>query len=205
MTEHIKVYGVKPRIQYTANGTLNTYSFPFAIFKDADLCVYLNETKQDASAYFITGARSSDGGTVTFVTAPTAGTVITIIRVARKSKTNGGIIIKQTFNALDRNELDEQLLNSIGIRTVVQNYNSGNQWCRIWSDGLIEQGGHTESGIITTLLKPYSNTTYGVFVTPYADAADNTTASSNIKSRTTTTFVANNNYGYSMEWYAIGY
>ena len=37
MTNHIKIYGVKPRIQYVANGNLKKYEFPFAIFKTSDV------------------------------------------------------------------------------------------------------------------------------------------------------------------------
>ncbi len=34
-----------------------------------------------------------------------------------------------------------QTLNTAGIRTVVEAYESGNSWCRVYSDGWVEQGG----------------------------------------------------------------
>ena len=37
MTEHVKIYGIKPRIQYVADGTSETYEFPFAIFSTSDI------------------------------------------------------------------------------------------------------------------------------------------------------------------------
>ena len=80
MTEHVKIYGVKPRIQYVADGILTVYEFPFAIFKTSDIDVYFGETKQDTSTYTVSEARHSDGGTVAFETAPESGTVITIVR-----------------------------------------------------------------------------------------------------------------------------
>ncbi|MBR6231684.1 MAG: hypothetical protein IKQ99_01130, partial [Alphaproteobacteria bacterium] len=70
MTEHVKVYGVKPRIQYIANGTLKTFEFSFAIFKTSDIDVYFGDVLQDASIYTVSGIRHSDGGSVTFESAP---------------------------------------------------------------------------------------------------------------------------------------
>ena len=37
MSNHVKIYGVKPRIQYTADGTSTTYEFQFAIVKTSDI------------------------------------------------------------------------------------------------------------------------------------------------------------------------
>lgn len=80
MTDHVKIYGIKPRIQYVADGTLTEYEFPFAIFKTTDIEVYFGDTKQDTSTYTVSEARHSDGGSVTFESAPTSGTIITIVR-----------------------------------------------------------------------------------------------------------------------------
>lgn len=80
MTDHVKIYGIKPRIQYTADGILTEYEFPFAIFKTSDIDVYFGDTKQESISYTVSEARHSDGGTVTFGTAPESGTIITIVR-----------------------------------------------------------------------------------------------------------------------------
>ena len=80
MTEHVKIYGIKPRIQYVADGISIGYEFPFAIFSTSDIEVYFGDTKQDTSTYTVSEARHSDGGSVTFESAPTSGTIITIVR-----------------------------------------------------------------------------------------------------------------------------
>lgn len=109
MTDHIKIYGVKPRIQYIADGTSTIYEFPFAIFSASDIDVYFGSTKQNTSTYTVSGARSSDGGAVTFETAPTSGTIITILRnlsIERASDfQEGGALRADTLN----DELDYQI------------------------------------------------------------------------------------------------
>ncbi len=77
---HIKLHGVKPRIQYISDGTLTTYEFPFVIFSDADVQVYLNDTLQETGTYTVSGVRNTKGGCVVFITPPAQNTVITIMR-----------------------------------------------------------------------------------------------------------------------------
>ena len=77
---HIKLHGVKPRIQYVANGTLSTYEFPFVIFSNTDIKVYLNDILQDIITYSVTGIKNTNGGSITFAIPPTNGTIITITR-----------------------------------------------------------------------------------------------------------------------------
>ena len=79
MTDHIKIYGVKPRIQYVADGSLTVYEFPFAIFQTSDIEVYFADVKQASTTYTVS-MDGLDGGSVTFETAPISGTVITIVR-----------------------------------------------------------------------------------------------------------------------------
>lgn len=61
------------------------------------------------------------------------------------------------------------VMNTVGIRTVVETYINGTSWYRVYSDGWCEQGGITScsnTGTMkqtTTLLIPYINTTYSVF------------------------------------------
>ncbi len=109
MTNHVKIHGVVPRIQYTANGTLATFTFPFAIFSTDDVEVYLNDTKQASTAYTVTGVRDSDGGSVTFTSAPANGTIITIVRNLSVERTSdfqeGGALRADTLN----DELDYQI------------------------------------------------------------------------------------------------
>ena len=109
MSDHVKVYGVKPRIQYTANGTSTSYDFPFAIFKTSDINVYFGDTLQNDSNYTVSGAGLSDGGSVVFNSAPASGTVITIIRNLSIERTTdfqeGGTLRSEVLN----NELDYQI------------------------------------------------------------------------------------------------
>jgi len=109
MSDHVKVYGVKPRIQYTANGSSTSYDFPFAIFKTSDINVYLGETLQNNSNYTVSGSGLTNGGTVTFNTAPTSGTIITIIRNLSIERTSdfqeGGTLRSKVLN----DELDYQI------------------------------------------------------------------------------------------------
>ncbi|MBR5130211.1 MAG: hypothetical protein IKV03_03205 [Alphaproteobacteria bacterium] len=77
---HIKLHGVKPRIQYIANGTLTTYEFPFVIFSNTDIQVYLNNVLQNKDTYAVSGVKNTNGGCITFITPPMVNTVITITR-----------------------------------------------------------------------------------------------------------------------------
>ena len=109
MTNHVKIHGVIPRIQYTANGTLQTYEFPFAIFSEDDIEVYLGDVKQSSTTYTVTGVRDSDGGSITFTTAPISGTIVTIVRNLSIERTSdfqeGGALRADTLN----DELDYQI------------------------------------------------------------------------------------------------
>ena len=109
MTDHVKIYGVRPRIQYTADGTLTTFEFPFAIFSTSDVDVYLDDILQESTAYSVSGAHQSDGGSVTFGTAPTSGTVVTIVRNLSIERITdfqeGGALRANTLN----DELDYQI------------------------------------------------------------------------------------------------
>jgi len=80
MTGHIQVGDVAPRVQYVANGSQTVFSYPFPIFADDDLEVWLNTTRLAASAYAIAGAGTSDGGAVTLAAAPAAATLVTLRR-----------------------------------------------------------------------------------------------------------------------------
>ena len=109
MTDHVKIHGVIPRTQYVGNGVLTMYEFPFAIFSADDIEVYLNDTKQSSTSYSVSGVRNSDGGSVTFATAPANGTIITIVRNLSIERTSdfqeGGTLRADTLN----DEFDYQI------------------------------------------------------------------------------------------------
>ena len=108
MVEHIKIQSTTPRIRYVADGELTSFDYPFAIFKAEDLQVYFNETLQ-TSDYTISGAGETDGGTVTFTSAPSVGTIITFARKLNIERTSdfqeGGALRANVLNG----ELDYQI------------------------------------------------------------------------------------------------
>jgi hypothetical protein len=79
MTDHIKIGNVVPRIQFVGNGITQQFVYPFAIFREDDLEVYLNNVKRE-SGFTVSGAGSSAGGTVTFSTPPGVGVIVTLRR-----------------------------------------------------------------------------------------------------------------------------
>lgn len=108
MAEHIQINDVTPRIIYTANGTQTAFTYPFAIFKAADLEVYLDGVKQ-GGGFIVTGAGSSTGGVATFSTAPMDRVQVTLRRTLVLARTSDyqadGIIRAKTLN----DDLDYQI------------------------------------------------------------------------------------------------
>ena len=109
MTNHIKIYGVKPRIQYVSNGNLKKYEFPFVIFKTSDVDVYLDDKLLTTSEYEVSVEPDIEGGTISFKVAPSNGTVITIARNLSIERTTdfqeGGALRANVLN----DELDYQI------------------------------------------------------------------------------------------------
>jgi len=79
MTTHIRIPDVSPVTQAVADGAKSVFSFPFPIFKAADLEVRANSTLV-TTGYSVVGEGSSTGGAVIFTAAPTAGQRITLRR-----------------------------------------------------------------------------------------------------------------------------
>ena len=125
--------------------------------------------------------------------------------------------VKQSFHAVDWNDLNGKILNDIGIRTVVETYKNGSNWYRIWSDGWCEQGGHYDKGSLATdtsttiqLLKAYPNIDY----TLVAQSSRNDNNSGGVNNqvfiiyRATTEFTARcygDGASQYIDWYACGY
>ena len=109
MSNHIKIQGTSPRIQYVADGNLNAYEFPFVIFNPSDINVYFNDKVQDSDTYTVAISKNTEGGEVSFETAPASGTIITIVRnLAIKRTTTfqeGGALRAKVLN----NEFDYQM------------------------------------------------------------------------------------------------
>lgn len=66
---------------YTGDGSTTEFSFPYLFYADGDLDVYLDGTLQTITTHYtVSGAGNSNGGTVTFVTAPPNGDSVIIQR-----------------------------------------------------------------------------------------------------------------------------
>ncbi len=80
MTE-LTVGDVRPRVQYTADGTQTIFAYPFPVFDATDIEVFFDDGATPTS-HTITDVGSSNGGTVVFDTPPTNGIRLTIRRDA---------------------------------------------------------------------------------------------------------------------------
>ena len=69
-----------PVVTYTANGSVDTFSFPFRIILEEDIKVYLDGVLQ-SSGYTVTGVDAAGGGDVIFTTAPTNGLDVRLQRL----------------------------------------------------------------------------------------------------------------------------
>lgn len=72
------VSDVSPRAKYTASASQTVFTVPFEFQADGDIKCYVNGALN--TAYSITGAGVTGGGTLTFTTGRTAGDIVTIIR-----------------------------------------------------------------------------------------------------------------------------
>lgn len=70
------------RIEYSTTNGLLTYSYPFRIYADTDLQVYLGTTLQTLTTHYtVTGAGDDGGGNVILTTNPGASVLLAIERV----------------------------------------------------------------------------------------------------------------------------
>jgi len=101
MPTHIQIGDITPRLQYIADGVQTSFIFPFPIFENDDLKVYLNDTLQSLG-FTVLGAGSSAGGNIVFDVAPTSSVVVTL---ARK------IAIKRTTDFQESGEFRSKVIN----------------------------------------------------------------------------------------------
>ncbi len=79
MPEHIKMPEILPLVRYLANGTETVFTYPFPIFASEDLHVSFNGVLQNAG-FDVSDAGNTNGGQVTFDSAPSTGTIVTLER-----------------------------------------------------------------------------------------------------------------------------
>jgi hypothetical protein len=108
MDEHIRIGDVAPRVQYLADGLQVSFTYPFPIFEAADLEVRLDGLVL-ASGFSVTGAGTSEGGSVTFDAPPAHGRRVTMRRSLTVAHTSdfqaNGLLRARTLN----DELDYQV------------------------------------------------------------------------------------------------
>lgn len=75
------VNDLDPRVQYVAAAAQTDFDYPFPIFADADLLVYVDGVLKTLTTHYTVAGEGNDaGGTVTFVTPMTGDEVVTILR-----------------------------------------------------------------------------------------------------------------------------
>lgn len=73
----INPVSVWPR--YVADGLTFDFAYTYKIFSRLDLTVYIDDDPQPDTQYVVSGVGDTNGGLVTFVTAPVDGAVVTIL------------------------------------------------------------------------------------------------------------------------------
>lgn len=108
MIDHLRINDVAPTVHYDCDGVQAAFTFPFAVFKVADLEVWVDDARA-LSGFTVSGAGISAGGSVLFAVPPAQGVRLTLRRrmaLARVSDfQTDGIIRAKTLN----DELDYQV------------------------------------------------------------------------------------------------
>lgn len=130
------------------------------------------------------------------------------VPIAKVTITNGAIDSLETLNFND---------NGVDVK-IVANYGDSDNWCKVWSNGYVEQGGIVDNGSnvrdmdkTITFLIPYSDTKYIFNFTTTKDGSSNCVGAVGTKSKTTTSITASYYGDTSSEtarylmWKAEGY
>lgn len=105
--------------------------------------------------------------------------------------------------------------NNAAFAHIVETYNDGNNWYRVYSDGWCEQGGLSKGGggsfVTTTFLKPFVDTSYNIVTALLNDENNSTCFGVKIANRTASSFQSRTWYSsgnagdYNFNWRASGY
>lgn len=108
---------------------------------------------------------------------------------------------------LEADNTDNKLrLDYIENYNIIEAYNSGTNWYRVYADGWCEQGGRcSATGQTVTFLKPYKNTNYTITGGLIPGTSSATYEHLNIGSLTNTSFYYTCYDGYQLMWCAKGY
>lgn len=156
MIGHIKINAIKPRVQYVGDGTRFQFFFPFPIFLEANLEVYLGSVQQ-TSGFVVNGVGETNGGSVTFSTPPAAGTLVTLRRYLALQRLtdfqdSGQFRAKVLNDELDYLTATVQQLEADAVRTIRLNETDSDSPLTL--PDTAERVGHTivfdENGALTT-------------------------------------------------------
>ena len=123
--------------------------------------------------------------------------------------------VDELISKLD--EINNRLINLENRKYIIETWNEGTEWYRVWSDGWIEQGGQSynavDSEITIQLYKPYTNSDYFITQTTGFNGAwsQNVTGwhiPATIVSVTNSSFVIHFYSGNGLNirrWYTCGY
>jgi hypothetical protein len=155
--------------------------------------------------------------------------VLYYIVIATSTKTNIQVDIDEVttdLNGKADNDLSNTTptvsfataMNNAGIRTVVETYQNGSSWYRVYSDGWCEQGGKivkSSSTTRVTFLKPFSSLDYTLVNGVKSDnsnsssyrgvAVEYASSSSNYEHTSTTGFTCYVQASSAQDWFACGY
>ena len=117
----------------------------------------------------------------------------------------------QNASLINIARIEEKLtdVNAASRGYLVESYQNGTEWYRIYSDGWIEQGGLGTTGgnVVHTFLKPFSDANYTITATPYVEGSSATdTYAVTIRAKTASNFTSYLSTSYlHFNWYACGY
>nr|DAF56669.1 MAG TPA: Putative tail fiber protein fold, Tail fiber, receptor [Myoviridae sp. ctWb16] len=111
----------------------------------------------------------------------------------------------------DISKIDMDRINGLidklnSMKYVVETWNEGTEWYRIWSDGWIEQGGFISAKTSNTItfIKPFKNTDYLPIFTPYANMGSHIVYVKT-KENTNISIYNGDSKEIAISWYACGY
>ena len=123
--------------------------------------------------------------------------------------------VDELISKLD--EINNRLINLENSKRIIEIWNEGTEWYRVWSDGWIEQGGQSynavDSEITIQLHKPYTNSDYFITQTTGFNGAWSQTVTgwhipATIVSVTNSSFIIHFYSGNGLNirrWYTCGY
>ena len=123
--------------------------------------------------------------------------------------------VDELISKLD--EINNRLINLESRKYIVETWNEGTEWYRVWSDGWIEQGGQSynavDSEITIQLHKPYTNSDYFITQTTgfngaWSQAVTGWHIPATIISVTNSSFIIHFYFGNGLNirrWYTCGY